>query len=140
MAQEIIVDNASYPTEKIAQNSHDFRPLGLGFANLGALLMSMGIPYDSDHGRDWAGAITAVMCGQAYLTSARIAAGATGPCPGYAANEQLFPGSDPHASAMRSARIDSHRVPPAIFRAAEESGRTLTTSESRQVSATHRRR
>src|SRR5579872_1484644 len=73
LAQEIIVDSASYPTEKIAQNSHDFRPLGLGFANLGALLMSMGIPYDSPAGRDWAGAISAVMCGQAYLTSARIA-------------------------------------------------------------------
>ena len=75
LAQEIIVDSASYPTEKIARNSHDFRPLGLGFANLGALLMSMGIPYDSPQGRDWAGAITAVMCGQAYLTSARIAEG-----------------------------------------------------------------
>ena len=71
VAQEIIVDNASYPTEKIAQNSRNFRPLGLGYANLGALLMSMGIPYDSDQGRAWAGALTAVMCGQAYLTSAR---------------------------------------------------------------------
>src|SRR5438270_9453440 len=65
LAQEIIVDNASYPTEKIAQNSHDFRPLGLGYANLGALLMSMGIPYDSPQGRDCAGALTSVMCGQA---------------------------------------------------------------------------
>ena len=65
VAQEILVDNASYPTEKIAQNSHDYRPLGLGFANLGALLMSFGIPYDSDAGRDWAGAISAIMCGQA---------------------------------------------------------------------------
>ena len=60
------MDNASYPTEKIAKNSHDFRPLGLGYANLGALLMSMGMPYDSDQGRDYAGAITAIMCGQAY--------------------------------------------------------------------------
>jgi ribonucleoside-diphosphate reductase alpha chain len=90
LAQEIIVDSASYPTEKIAKNSHDFRPLGLGFANLGALLMFMGIPYDSPDGRDWAGAITAVMCGQAYLTSARIAAEAVGPCQGYAVNEQSF--------------------------------------------------
>ncbi|MCL4401764.1 MAG: vitamin B12-dependent ribonucleotide reductase [Acidobacteria bacterium] len=73
LAQEIIVDNASYPTEKIAANSHAYRPLGLGFANLGALLMSLGIPYDSDQGRDYAGAVTAIMCGQAYLTSARIA-------------------------------------------------------------------
>src|SRR6266702_1802068 len=63
IAQEIIVDNASYPTQRIGENSHSFRPLGLGFANLGALLMSMGIPYESDQGRDYAGAITAVMCG-----------------------------------------------------------------------------
>jgi len=89
LAQEIIVDNASYPTEAIAQNSRDFRPLGLGFANLGASLMSLGLPYDSDAGRAWAGAMTAIMCGQAYLTSARIAE-ATGPFPGYGGNEQSF--------------------------------------------------
>jgi ribonucleoside-diphosphate reductase alpha chain len=89
VAQEILVDNAAYPTEKIAQNSHDYRPLGLGFANLGALLMSMGVPYDSDRGRDMAGAISAVMHGQAYLTSARIA-GSTGPCQGYEANAEPF--------------------------------------------------
>jgi ribonucleoside-diphosphate reductase alpha chain len=89
MAQEILVDNAAYPTEKIAKNSHDYRPLGLGFANLGALLMSMGVPYDSDRGRDLAGAISAIMCGQAYLTSARIAA-TTGPFPGYAKNAEPF--------------------------------------------------
>src|SRR5277367_1047406 len=89
MAQEILVDNAAYPTDKIAQNSHDYRPLGLGFANLGALLMSFGIPYDSDRGRDTAGAISAIMCGQAYLTSARIAE-STGPFPGYAKNAEPF--------------------------------------------------
>ena len=89
LAQEIIVDNASYPTQRIGENSHNFRPLGLGFANLGALLMSMGIPYDSDQGRDYAGAITAIMCGQAYLTSSRIAA-ANGTFPGYPVNEQPF--------------------------------------------------
>jgi ribonucleoside-diphosphate reductase alpha chain len=89
MAQEILVDNAAYPTEKIAQNSHDYRPLGLGFANLGALLMSMGVPYDSDRGRDFAGAISGIMCGQAYLTSARIAA-SSGPFPGYEKNAQPF--------------------------------------------------
>jgi ribonucleoside-diphosphate reductase alpha chain len=89
MAQEIIVDNASYPTERIAENSHSYRPLGLGYANLGALLMSMGIPYDSDQGRDWAASLTAIMCGQAYLTSARIAA-SVGPFPGYAKNEEPF--------------------------------------------------
>ena len=89
LAQEIIVDNASYPTQRIGENSHNFRPLGLGFANLGALLMSMGVPYDSDQGRDTAGAITAVMCGQAYLTSSRIAE-SVGTFPGYAVNEQPF--------------------------------------------------
>jgi ribonucleoside-diphosphate reductase alpha chain len=89
LAQEIIVDNASYPTQRIGDNSHRFRPLGLGFANLGALLMSMGVPYDSEQGRDVGGAITAVMCGQAYLTSSRIAA-STGPFPGYPDNEQPF--------------------------------------------------
>jgi ribonucleoside-diphosphate reductase alpha chain len=89
VAQEIIVDNASYPTEKIAGNSHAYRPLGLGFANLGALLMSLGIPYDSDRGRDYAGAISAVMCGQAYATSARIS-GSVGPFPGYAPNDEPF--------------------------------------------------
>src|SRR5689334_16661864 len=89
MAQEIIVDSASYPTQRIGENSHNFRPLGLGFANLGALLMSMGVPYDSDQGRDYAGAITAVMCGQAYLTSSRISE-AVGSFPGYAVNEQPF--------------------------------------------------
>ena len=72
-AQEIIVDNASYPTENIARNSHLFRPLGLGFANLGSLIMSMGLPYDSDEGRGMAGAITAVMHLHAYTQSARIA-------------------------------------------------------------------
>ncbi len=89
VAQEILVGNAAYPTDKIAANSHDYRPLGLGFANIGALLMSLGIPYDSDRGRDWAGAISAIMCGQAYLTSARIAE-TTGPFPGYAKNEEPF--------------------------------------------------
>ncbi len=116
LAQEIIVDSASYPTEKIAKNSHDFRPLGLGYANLGALLMSMGIPYDSPAGRDWAAAITAVMCGQAYLTSARIAE-AVGPCPGYAVNEDSF--LDVilmHGKAVSG--IDGKRVPEDLFKAA----------------------
>ena len=72
-AQEIIVDNAGYPTEAIARNSHDYRPLGLGYANLGALLMAAGLPYDSDAGRDYAACITAIMCGEAYLQSSRIA-------------------------------------------------------------------
>jgi ribonucleoside-diphosphate reductase alpha chain len=72
-AQEILVDNAGYPTEVIGKNSHDYRPLGLGYANLGALLMAAGLPYDSDAGRDYAASVTAIMCGEAYLQSSRIA-------------------------------------------------------------------
>src|SRR6201993_3543989 len=72
-AQEILVDNAGYPTEMIMRNSHDYRPLGLGYANLGALLMAAGLPYDSDGGRDYAACVTAIMCGEAYLQSSRIA-------------------------------------------------------------------
>jgi ribonucleoside-diphosphate reductase alpha chain len=72
-AQEIIVDNAGYPTEMIMRNSHDYRPLGLGYANLGALLMAAGLPYDSDAGRDYAACVTAIMCGEAYLQSSKIA-------------------------------------------------------------------
>jgi ribonucleoside-diphosphate reductase alpha chain len=114
IAQEIIVDNAAYPTDKIAKNSHDFRPLGLGYANLGALLMSMGIAYDSDHGRDWAAALTAIMCGQSYLTSARVSADSTGPCEGYAANEEPFlEVIRMHRDA--TARLDSRKVPQAVY-------------------------
>ena len=72
-AQEILVDNSGYPTEAIARNSHDYRPLGLGYANLGALLMAAGLPYDSDSGRDYAACLTAIMCGEAYYQSSRIA-------------------------------------------------------------------
>src|ERR1700674_1230921 len=72
-AQEILVDNAGYPTESIMRNSHDYRPLGLGYANLGALLMAAALPYDSDAGRDYAACVTAIMCGEAYLQSSRVA-------------------------------------------------------------------
>ena len=109
-AMEILVDNSGYPTEAIAKNSHDYRPLGLGYANLGALLMACGLPYDSDAGRDYAGCLTAIMCGQAYLQSSIIAAtcpplgSATpltaqvnqemgrqgGACPGYYVNREPF--------------------------------------------------
>jgi ribonucleoside-diphosphate reductase alpha chain len=105
-AQEILVDHSGYPTEAIARNSHDYRPLGLGYANLGALLMATGLPYDSDAGRDYAASLTAIMCGQAYLQSSRIAElcptlhSATeltaqvehtdGACPGYFMNREPF--------------------------------------------------
>jgi len=84
-SMELLVDGSSYPTEMIAQNSHDFRPLGLGYANLGALLMSFGLPYDSDEGRAVAAAITALMCGQAYKASAKLAS-IVGSFPRYAEN------------------------------------------------------
>jgi ribonucleoside-diphosphate reductase alpha chain len=92
LAQEIIVDFAKYPTERIADNSRAFRPLGLGYANLGALLMSRGLPYDSEPGRNYAAAITAIVCGHAYAMSARIARDATGPFSGYARNREPFLG------------------------------------------------
>jgi ribonucleoside-diphosphate reductase alpha chain len=89
LAQEILVDFADYPTEAIAKNSHLFRPLGLGYANLGALLMSQGLPYDSDEGRNVSAAITSLMCGEAYRASAEIAE-AMGPFPSYAPNREPF--------------------------------------------------
>jgi len=105
-AMEILVDNSGYPTESIAKNSHDYRPLGLGYANLGALLMAFGLPYDSDAGRDLAAALTAIMCGQAYLQSAVIAGACPalgsatpltasierqgGACPGFYVNREPF--------------------------------------------------
>jgi ribonucleoside-diphosphate reductase alpha chain len=119
MAMEIIVDNSSYPTERIAENSYKFRPLGLGFANLGALLMSRSLPYDSEPGRAYAAAITSLMCGEAYRTSARIAADATGPFAGYADNETPF------LKVMRKHRaacdrVDSALVPYELMQAARD--------------------
>ena len=89
-AQEILVDNASYPTPRIEENSHRFRPLGLGYANLGALLMSRGLAYDSQEGRDYAAALTAIMHGEAYRQSAVIARDHGGPFSEYRKNEQPF--------------------------------------------------
>jgi len=117
-AQEILVDNASYPTEKIALNSHDFRPLGLGYANLGALLMANGLPYDSDAGRDCAAAITAVMHGEAYLQSSRIAAEQE-PCPGFPVNRDSFLGViSMHRQALQ--HINAHNVPENLWEAAKK--------------------
>jgi ribonucleoside-diphosphate reductase alpha chain len=117
-AQEIIIDNASYPTDKIDRNSRDYRPLGLGYANLGALLMYNGIAYDSDEGRDFAAAITAVMTGEAYLQSVRIAA-QKGPFAGYDKNR------DPFLEVMRMHRaalqnVNADNVPGDLMRAAQE--------------------
>ena len=103
-AQEIIVGNSSYPTEKIGRNAKAFRQLGIGYANLGALLMARGLPYDSDGGRAWAGALTALMTGWAYRTSARISQ-EMGPFAGYAPNR------DAMLRVMRKHRAaaDDHR-------------------------------
>src|SRR6266571_277920 len=87
LAQEIAVSFASYPTEKIARRSHDFRPLGLGYANLGTLLMVNGLPYDSDEARAYAACITAIMTGEAYALSAEMAA-SRGPFAGYVENRE----------------------------------------------------
>jgi ribonucleoside-diphosphate reductase alpha chain len=116
-AMEIIVGNSSYPTPKIAENSHAYRPLGLGYANLGAMLMSRSTAYDSDAGRAYAAAVTAVMCGEAYLQSARIAADATGPFAGYDRCEASF------VRVMRKHRaavdqVDAQHVPPSLIAAA----------------------
>ena len=119
-AQEIMVDNASYPTEAIGRNSHAYRPLGLGYANLGALLMSRGIPYDSDEGRHWAGALTAIMTGEAYAQSARIARDHGGPFAGYAANREPFLRvMGKHRAALQG--INTDHVPETLRAAASRS-------------------
>jgi ribonucleoside-diphosphate reductase alpha chain len=104
LAQEIVVGFSSYPTEEITENANRFRQLGLGYANLGALLMSDGLPYDSDEGRNVAAAITALMTGRAYRQSALIAAGATGPYEEYERNRE------PHNGVMRMHRDASYDV------------------------------
>src|SRR5450631_3301629 len=100
-AQEILVDNAGYPTEIIMKNSHDYRPLGLGYANLGALLMACGLPYDSDGGRDYAACVTAIMCGEAYLQSSRIAE----LCP------PLVPISEPTLKGLAETNLGTNVMP-----------------------------
>ncbi len=119
-AMEIIVDNSAYPTPRIADNSYKFRPLGLGFANLGALLMSRSLPYDSEPGRAYSAAITAIMCGEAYRQSAKISADATGPFAGYADNETPFlKVMRKHRASVE--RIDSAFVPYDMMQAARDS-------------------
>jgi ribonucleoside-diphosphate reductase alpha chain len=116
-AQEIIVDNASYPTPAIEKNSHAYRPLGLGYANLGALLMSCGVPYDSDDGRDYAAAITALMTGEAYAQSARIARDHGGPFTGYPENREPFVRvMRKHRSALKD--VEPTHVPRGLYQAA----------------------
>ncbi len=118
IAQEIIVDNASYPRDKITWNSHLYRPLGLGYTNLGAVLMTRSLPYDSDAGRAYASAITAIMTGHAYATSARISAH-TGPFKEYDKNRNSF------INVIRSHRqavdtIDGELVPETLLDTARQ--------------------
>ena len=119
-AQEIIVDYASYPTKAIEKNSVEYRPLGLGYANLGALLMSRGLPYDSDGGRDFAACVTALMTGEAYAQSARITRDLGSPFAGYAQNEEPFLRvMRKHRAALRD--VDTTRVPRGLHDAAKQS-------------------
>ena len=120
-AQEILVDNASYPTPRIGKNSHDFLPAGSwATANFGELsCVSTAMPYDSDAGRDVAGAVTSLMCGEAYAQSARIAE-RMGPFPGYAVNrEAMLDVIRMHRDSVRPIKPD--HVQPALLTAARES-------------------
>ena len=117
-AMEIIVGNSSYPTPAIEKNSHDYRPLGLGYANLGALLMSRGLPYDSDQGRNMAGAITALMTGWAYFQSAQISSN-LGPFKGFEMNrEPMLKVMKMHQAAAY--KINPDGVTPALLAAAKD--------------------
>ena len=118
MAQEILVDLSSYPTKDIARNSHDYRPLGLGYANLGSLLMQMGVPYDSDEGRAIASALTAIMCGKAYAASAEMAS-SKGAFVGFAKNrEPMLKVMNMHRDAAY--QINRDKCPTDLYRAACE--------------------
>ncbi|MEY2436469.1 MAG: ribonucleoside-diphosphate reductase alpha chain, partial [Acidimicrobiaceae bacterium] len=117
-AQEILVGNADYPTDKIADNSRRFRQLGIGYANLGALLMALGLAYDSDAGRAWAAAITALLTGHSYEISARTAA-RMGPFAGYQLNrEHMLRVLDMHRAA--ASHIDEELVPAEVLSAAQQ--------------------
>jgi ribonucleoside-diphosphate reductase alpha chain len=120
VAQEIVVGGASYPTKAIERNSLDYRPLGLGYANLGALLMSRGVPYDSDAGRAYAAAITALMTAEAYAQSARVSRDHGGPFAGYEPNREPFLRvMRKHRDALRD--VASALVPADIFEGAQQS-------------------
>jgi ribonucleoside-diphosphate reductase alpha chain len=129
LAMEIVVDHADYPTPKIARNSHLYRPLGLGYANLGALLMSFGLPYDGDSGRNLAGAITSLMSAQAYLTSAEVA-GAMGPFARYRMNRKPFlEVIDMHRAAAET--VPSKGLPADLLAASQEAWRSAREAGER---------
>ncbi len=128
LAQEILIGGSDYPTPQIAENARRFRQLGLGYTNLGALLMALGVGYDSAEGRAWAGAITAVMTGEAYATSARVAS-RMGPFDGYAADtEATLRVLDQHRDALSG--IDASLVQPSLVEAAREAWDTACADAS----------
>src|SRR5680860_1104283 len=131
LAQEIVVGFSSYPTEGIGKNANAFRQLGLGYANLGALLMSDGLPYDSDEGRNVAAAITALMTGRAYRQSAEIAAGATGPYDEYEKNREA------HNGVMRMHRDAAYDIEPTGIKADLLAGAQAAWDEAVELGEEH---
>jgi ribonucleoside-diphosphate reductase alpha chain len=129
IAQDLLVDGASYPTEPIAANSHRYRPLGLGYANLGAVLMRLGLPYDSDDGRAFAGSVTAIMTGHAYSVSQELAR-SRGAFEGYAGNrEDMLTVMRMHEQALQG--LDRTRCPAPLRKAAETIWRQVTEAAPR---------
>jgi len=130
LAQEIIVGFSRYPTQRITENSHAYRPLGLGYANLGALLMASGLPYDSDAGRNYAAAITSLMCGQAYVQSAKLAE-RIGPFAGYAKN------AEPMLRVIRKHRKAAHQIPTRGVSAALHAASALAWDQALALGTDH---
>ena len=137
-AQEILVGNADYPTEPIAETSRQFRQLGLGYANLGALLMALGMPYDSDAGRAYTSALTSLMTGHAYATSARTAA-RMGPFAGYAAERGADAQRAAHAPRRGATQIDEDARAGRAAGAAQEAWDDAVELGERSACATRRR-
>ena len=130
LAQEIIVGFSRYPTQRITENSHAYRPLGLGYANLGALLMASGLPYDSDAGRNYAAAITSLMCGEAYVQSAKLAE-RSGPFAGYAKN------AEPMLRVIRKHRKAAHQIPAHGVSAALHAASSLAWDQALALGSDH---
>ena len=118
IAQDILIDNSSYPTQKIEKNAHDFRELGLGYTNLGAMLLELGLPYDSDEARAYAGAITSMLTGGAYRTSAEIAR-IKGPFAGYEKNKEPML-NILHMHGEEASKISKKHIPADLWNAAQE--------------------
>jgi ribonucleoside-diphosphate reductase alpha chain len=130
LAQEIIVGFSRYPTQRITENSHAYRPLGLGYANLGALLMASGLPYDSDAGRNYAAAITSLMCGEAFVQSAKLAE-RMGPFAGHAKN------AEPMLRVIRKHRKAAHQIPAQGVSAALHAASSLAWDQALALGSEH---